>query len=490
MASVFRRQGRWYLRFKDSVGQWTQQVSSSRTKTEAIRLAEDLERRAERQRLSLEPTAINGEMSLAQLCDWWLEYRCPRASIYRERKRLQYHVNNSELGRLPLRAVTAARIENLLRTMESKGSSPASLNRLRAILHIVFSRAIRAGMWSGPNPVSAVERRKVPRRVYVTLREEELPRVLSEVPSAWRDLFTVAVWTSMRKGELLGLRKTDLDFKQRTILIARSYERETTKGGHADIIPMAEPIVAVLRRAVAHSPSELVFPDADGSMRKPSSAKLEIILRRAVARAGLIDGWEHVCRRCKARGKPYSERAVDSRERRCPNCNMRLWPRALARHIRFHDLRHSAATLMLRAGVDPHRVQRILRHSDVRTTTGVYGHLLVEDLRSAINSIAPSTMLPEPPDTQANKGKIAAGATPFAALVLHGPEKRSRERSDRENFSNYFSHIQLRARRELNPRPSDSKNGNINRADGRHCWILLKHPPVGGRIWSTRVHRN
>src|SRR5258707_10351310 len=87
---------------------------------------------------------------------------------------------------------------------------------------------------------------------------------------------------------------------------------------------------------------------------------------------------------------------------------MRLWPRAVPRPIRFHDLRHSAATLMLRAGVDPHRVQRILRHSDVRTTTGVYGHLLVEDLRSAINSIAPSAMLPEPPDTHANERKIAS----------------------------------------------------------------------------------
>ena len=253
---------------------------------------------------------------------------------------------------------------------------------------------------------------------------------------------------------------------------------------------MAEPIVPVLRRAVAQSPSELVFPNEEGKMRKPSSAKLELVLRRALVQAGLIDGWEHVCRRCKARGKPYIERSVDPGERRCPNCKMRLWPRAVPRPIRFHDLRHSAATLMLRAGVDPHRVQRILRHSDVRTTTGVYGHLLVEDLRSAINSIAPSAMLPEPPDTHANERKIASGATPFAALVLHGPEKRSRERPAGENISNYFSQLQLRARRELNPRPSDSKNGNTNRAGGRHDWILPKLPPVAGRTWSTRVHRN
>jgi site-specific recombinase XerD len=55
--------------------------------------------------------------------------------------------------------------------------------------------------------------------------------------------------------------------------------------------------------------------------------------------------------------------------------------------MRFHDLRHTTATLLLRAGVDAHRVQRLLRHRDVRTTTGIYGHLDVEDLRTAIEKL-------------------------------------------------------------------------------------------------------
>jgi len=59
--------------------------------------------------------------------------------------------------------------------------------------------------------------------------------------------------------------------------------------------------------------------------------------------------------------------------------------------MRFHDLRHATATLLLRAGVDPHRVQRILRHTDIRVTLGTYGHLQVEDLRDAVNRIAPQT---------------------------------------------------------------------------------------------------
>jgi site-specific recombinase XerD len=58
--------------------------------------------------------------------------------------------------------------------------------------------------------------------------------------------------------------------------------------------------------------------------------------------------------------------------------------------MRFHEFRHTTASLLLRAGVDLVRVQRILRHSDVRLTADTYDHLLVDDLRNAVNSIAPA----------------------------------------------------------------------------------------------------
>ncbi len=69
---------------------------------------------------------------------------------------------------------------------------------------------------------------------------------------------------------------------------------------------------------------------------------------------------------------------------------MKLWPKGIPRRTRFHDLRHTTATLLLRERVDAHRVQRVLRHRDVKTTTSVYGHLVVEDLRDAINLLPPS----------------------------------------------------------------------------------------------------
>src|SRR5207248_2195839 len=103
----------------------------------------------------------------------------------------------------------------------------------------VFSKAKKAGKWVGENPVASTERRKVAKRIYATLRAEEVPLLLAEVPAEWRPLFAAALWTGMRRGELFALRKSDVDLSLGTIMVARSNERDTTKGGHADLIPTA-----------------------------------------------------------------------------------------------------------------------------------------------------------------------------------------------------------------------------------------------------------
>jgi len=179
----------------------------------------------------------------------------------------------------------------------------------------------------------------------------------------------------------------------RTIVVARSNSRDTAKGGHANVIPIAAPLFPILEHQLEHAPRPLVFPNADGSQRS-AEADPQKILRHALARAGLVEGYAHVCRWCG-----HNERHADNEQRYCPKCLKRtngtgkrlaeprgraLWPKAIARPMRFHDLRHTTATLLLRAGVDAHRVQRLLRHRDVRTTTSIYGHLDVEDLRAAV----------------------------------------------------------------------------------------------------------
>src|SRR5437588_2365091 len=206
------------------------------------------------------------------------------------------------------------------------------------------------------------------------------------------------------------------------ITVRCSYGRETTKGGHADVIPIAPALTPYLQAAIDASPSDLVFPWPDGSMRSPECDP-EKVLRRALARAGLVERYEHSCRRCKSRGTPYIEKHKDADVRRCPTCGAKLWPRAIPRPMRFHDLRHTAATLMLRAGVDAHRVQRILRHASVTTTTDTYGHLTVDDLRDAVACIGPKNPMP-----------FAAGLLPKPPRALPAPKNPQDFQSDNRAF--------------------------------------------------------
>jgi integrase len=101
------------------------------------------------------------------------------------------------------------------------------------------------------------------------LRAEEVPILLAHVPDGWRPLFATALYTGMRKGELIGLRKTDVDLATRTITVARSYARDATKGGHADAIPVPSPLEPYLAVAMG-TPGDLVFPAPTPARRRRS----------------------------------------------------------------------------------------------------------------------------------------------------------------------------------------------------------------------------
>ncbi len=439
MAEPFLRGTTWYARVKDSRGGWKNlALDTAKTKAEAKRLQRELEWKAERRRLGLEALPQKTTMTVAELATWWLDDRCPKRSLRSEKSRLTRHVIETKLGKLSLAELDAPAIENHLALLERAGASPASVNHIRKMLHTIISKATKAGHWFGANPAKDVERRKVVKRIYETLAAEEVPTLLREVPPQWRCLFATAAYLGLRKGELFALQKQDVDLKDGTIIVRRSHEYDSTKGGHEDRLPIPAPLRPYLKAALKISTSPYVFPDENGE-RRSEHAKPDLVLKHALARAGLVLGYDHTCRRCKANKKRYVERHEDAEPRQCPNCSMRLWPKAIPRPLRFQDLRHSTATILLRAGVDMHRVQRILRHADVRLTVETYGHLVVEDLRDAVDCVAPK-----------KKADFAAG-------LLHDPKNRAHGENEQRKFLNEKEGLKWREQLDSNQRPLASE---------------------------------
>jgi len=291
MAAPYLKRGTWYLRWKDEAGRWRAKACGARTKAEARQLQAQLERRAERVRLGVEVgLPEDGGGTLAELLRWWLDtYSKPLASHATNESAIRAHFLGSEVAALPLTAVTAGRVESFLQAKTGE-VSPQTVNHLRGYLSRAFNAARRAGRYLGPNPVLDVRKRKVPRRKPDFLRAHEVPPLLRALDPGWRALFATAIYTGLRKGELLALRKSDVDLGRQVLTVARSHERATTNGGHQDGIPIATELVPFLKAAIAASPAELVFPKPDGAMMR-RDVNLEHTLRRALGRAGVVEGY-------------------------------------------------------------------------------------------------------------------------------------------------------------------------------------------------------
>lgn len=390
MARVFRRAGdpHWWLDYAS--GGRRHRV---KTTTTSKRAAEDLlaEVRADLQRrkLGLEVVVTTSIRTLGEAWQMWLERWCPEASRERERRRFRANVEKSWLGEVKLAELTG---EMLDRWFDEKAKTQAgrTINGHRAIIRGIFNTLVRKRLFRGVNPVKETKPREVAEHAYQLLTEDELKRVMAHLDPDWRDMVRVAFSTGLRRGEIFALRKdrSVLDIERATLTPRASNHRNLTKGKKPRTIPLTPDALAVLKpRWAAAKSGELLFAGPSGEMRSEHTRAAEI-LRSAMIRAGLVEGWDHRCRWCKN----VEERHGDEQQRKCPRCNRIMWPVAVVRQVRFHDLRHSAATHLLDRGVDLSDVQLMLRHSTIAVTASTYRHRSVEALRKAISAPSSSAL--------------------------------------------------------------------------------------------------
>jgi len=203
------------------------------------------------------------------------------------------------------------------------------------------------------NPVASVKSPR-PRRSEIKPLDREQVRTLFEAASGHRleALYTVAVTAGLREGELLALRWEDVDLEatvpvlqvRRILSEARSGRIfEAPKSGKGRSVRLTRKAAAALR---AHRKRQL---------------------EERMARTGL---WQdHGLVFPSSVGTPLSARNLQR------HFKALLERAGLPKSTRFHDLRHTCATLLLKQGVNPKFVQELLGHADIALSLNVYSHV-------------------------------------------------------------------------------------------------------------------
>jgi integrase len=282
--------------------------------------------------------------------------------------------------------LTAGMIEDVLHalaTSSAPGVKPAlsksTINKVQGAGRKVIDQAMREKRWHGPNPFKLVRRAKETAPKYELLSLEELALVQKRIPEPRMGLFRCALHLGMRTGELLALRKEDVDFKRGVVVVRRSHGRDTTKTGRERVVPIVPAIAGDLLHAIEGSPGDLVFGGVGGK-RQRADTKLTRVLRTAMVAAGI--GVQAVTYKCRRRGCRRVEvgGAPVLPGHRC-ECGAKFWAVPEVRKVRWYDLRHMSATFHHQHDADPICVALALGHSIAGTTGRVYTHPSDETMR-------------------------------------------------------------------------------------------------------------
>ena len=293
-------------------------------------------------------------------------------------------------GATRLGELTADALEKHLSQLKDKNLSARSMNFARQIAVAFLAWCVRTGR-AAANPLRVVPKQdetRDRRRVRRPLTDDEMTRLLAVARERGRDAwYLAAALAGLRKGDMQRLTWADVNFAAGTVTLRHG------KAKRVDVIPMHPQLAEALRRRQeAHPavPTARVWSDTVGDV-----TRLKDFLRAGIARREVVKD---------ADGKPVMIGEGDDAE---PKTRIVVEDDE-GRVIDLHALRTTLGTQLARAGVTPQVAQRIMRHSDYRTTLKHYTVLGLVDTSAAMDRL--------PGVARERQAQAATGTTDSAPL--------------------------------------------------------------------------
>ena len=292
----------------------------------------------------------------------WLQSARPsiRPSTWRRYEQLLRVHAIPTLGSLSLARLEPRHVQQLYAACLTHGSAPATVRQLHAVLRRALGQAVKWGTVARNVAALASPPRVKPYEVMTLSAAQTRTFLEAAQGDRFESLYVLALTTGMRLGELLGLRWQDVDLAAPMLQVRHTLLRLR------DGLQLTEPKTARSRRRVSLGVS------AVDALRHHRA-------RQAAARLRLGQVWEdHDLVFANEIGKPVEAGNLLRRS---------FWPllaKAELPRIRFHDLRHTAATLHLQQGVHPKVVSELLGHSSIGLTLDTYSHVLPDMQQQAV----------------------------------------------------------------------------------------------------------
>lgn len=337
-------------------GRWMGRLSLEDGRRKAIygKSADDVREQLRKLRHQLDQglPIVSDKRTVEEFLKEWLETVRPRLqpTTYARYEQLIRIQTIPEIGKVKLSKLTAQQAQKLYATWRERGLSATSVKHLHTVLHNALTQAVK---WNyvGRNVTDLVDKPKMAPRDMTPLTQEQVGRLLDAAAGDRLEaLYVLAVSTGLRQGELLALRWSNIDV-ERGALQVRGTMQPTPDG-----LRIAEPKTKSSKRnvqlpqlAVEALRTHKVLQNTE-RLQLGAWSNLDLVfpnrLGEPMGAAVLLKGSFHP-----------------------------LLKRAGLPHMRFHELRHTAATLQLEAGTPLKVVSDMLGHGGIAITADLYAHV-------------------------------------------------------------------------------------------------------------------
>ena len=306
---------------------------------------------------------------------WLFDYRkqdLKTKSFQRYHGIYKNYIENTDFGNIKLNDLRTTHLQRHYKKLLDNGVTPTTIRQINTNLKTCLNEAERQGYIQKNWCKLVTLPKKEDNKEVKVLTKQEQEKFLEAIKGHELELlYIVALGTGLRIGEILGLKWSDIDFKNNELHVNRSLQKaaiyeddkivryevqETTPKTKNSLrtIPVPQNII---KKLIAH---------------KKEQNELILLLQEE------YDNKNYVF--CNKLGKPIEDKR--------PGRNLKTILTSISiEPIKFHALRHTYATRLFEAGIPPKTVQHLMGHSDIETTMNIYTHVMKEQKLEAIEKI-------------------------------------------------------------------------------------------------------